>query len=70
MSVSVDFPVVARWVSTASRYSLEAFVLLRQVGLADLLLLVVLLLAMVHERTRQLARITHSVESDQISIAA
>jgi hypothetical protein len=70
MSVSADFPVVARWVSQSSSYSLEAFVLLRQVGLADLMLLLVLLLAMAHERTRQLATLTLSAESDQMPIAA
>ena len=70
MSASADFEVVKRWVSAASGHSLTAFVLLRQAGLADLLLVLVLLLAMGHERTRVPMRGTASDEADELAIAA
>jgi hypothetical protein len=70
MSASADFEVVKRWVSNASEHSLTAFILLRQAGLADLLLLCVLLLAMGRERTRVWAHGTASAEADDLAIAA
>ena len=70
MSASADFEVVKRWVSAASEHSLTAFVLLRQAGLADLLLVLVLLLAMGHERTRERMRGTASDEAEDLAIAA
>ncbi|HEY4382809.1 MAG TPA: glycosyltransferase 87 family protein [Acidobacteriaceae bacterium] len=50
MSLSAQFPDVERWVAGLPTYSLAGFLLLRQVGLADLLLLLVLLIAMTKER--------------------
>jgi hypothetical protein len=70
MSASADFEVVKRWVSAASGHSLTAFVLLRQAGLADFLLVLVLLLAMGHERTRERMRGTASDEAEDLAIAA
>ena len=70
MSVSADLPVVERWVSSASAHSLEAFVLLRQVGLADLLLLLVLLVALRRECARNFASRAGSTEADEMLIAA
>ena len=70
MSASADFDSVKRWVSATSEHSLTAFVLLRQAGLADLLLVLVLLLAMGHERTRVPMRGTASDEADELAIAA
>jgi hypothetical protein len=70
MSASADFPIVERWVEAAPVYSLTAFVLLRQAGLADFLLLVVLLLAMRHEQTRSSARVEPYSEPDELQAAA
>ena len=63
MSVSVDLPAVTRWVAAASQHSMAAFVLLRQVAIADLLLLPVLLLAMERERASRRGR--RSLSSDE-----
>jgi hypothetical protein len=70
MSASADFPVVQRWIANVPPYSLQAFLLLRQVGLADLLLLLVLLLAMDHEHARRWASRTGDVDSDELAAAA
>ena len=53
MSASAAFPVVVRWVTAASPDSLTAFLLLRQVGLAELLLLLVLMVAIHREHQRR-----------------
>ena len=70
MSVSADFPLVRNWISNAPYYSLQAFVLLRQAGLADLLLLIVLLTAMQHEHARRWASHTGEAEVDELAAAA
>jgi hypothetical protein len=49
MSISVDLPIIVGWVANAPANSLLAFVLLRQVGLATILLFLVLLFAMEDE---------------------
>jgi hypothetical protein len=61
---------VQRWIANVPPYSLQAFLLLRQVGLADLLLLLVLLLAMHHEHARRWASRTGDVDSDELAAAA
>jgi hypothetical protein len=70
MSASADLPVVVRWVAAAPEHSLVAFVLLRQVGLADFLLLLVLLLAMEHEHARRRVRHTQYTEADELQAVA
>jgi hypothetical protein len=70
MSVSLNFPVVVRWVAAAPEHSMTAFVLLRQVGLADALLLVVLLLAMKREQAHDRVRSTQQADADELQAAA
>jgi hypothetical protein len=70
MSTSADFPVVKRWVESLPASSPLAFLLLRQAGLADCLLLLVLLLALKSEVGRQLMRNTGSAEADERQAAA
>jgi len=70
MSASADFPIVKRWIENAPPYSMQAFLLLRQVGLADLLLLLVILMAMHHERVRRRISRVGDVESSDLAAAA
>lgn len=70
LSVSADFPVVERWVATLPTYSPLAFLLLRQAGLADCLLLLVLLLALNKERARQILLETQPVEEEETQAVA
>lgn len=70
ISTSVDLSVVKRWVAAESANSPFSFLLLRQAGLADCLLLLVLLLALKREPGRQLMRNTGSAEADERQAAA
>jgi hypothetical protein len=70
MSTSADLPVVIRWVSSAGAHSLVAFALLRQVGLADLLLLLVLLVAMTREHAYREGIGTGLAEQEELPVAA
>ena len=70
MSASAEFPIVKRWIEHAPPYSMQAFLLLRQVGLADLFLLLVVLMAMHHERARRRSSQTGDVESNELAAAA
>jgi hypothetical protein len=70
MSASADFPVVQRWLANLPANSLQAFLLLRQVGLADLLLLLVLLMAMHHEHARRWVSRPADIEPDELATAA
>ncbi len=69
MSISVAFPVVERWLTALPTDSPLAFLLLRQAGLADLLLLVVLQSALRRETARQPMRNAQSVELDATQAA-
>jgi hypothetical protein len=62
--------VVERWVAALPANSPLAFLLLRQAGLADCLLLVVLLLALKSEGGRLVTRSTQSAEADEPQAAA
>jgi hypothetical protein len=62
--------MIVRWVSAAPAHSPTAFILLRQAGLADLLLLLVLLLAMEREHAHQAARSLEIAEADEVEAAA
>lgn len=70
VSASADFPVVKHWVEDQPTYSPLAFLLLRQAGLADCLLVLVLLLALKSERAHQPMRSTQSAEADEPQAAA
>jgi hypothetical protein len=70
ISASADFPVVKHWVESLPAYSPLAFLLLRQAGLADCLLVVVLLLALRSEHAPWSMRDIQSVEADQSQAAA
>lgn len=70
MSVSADFPVVVRWVAAAPPHSLTAFLLLRQAGLAELLLLLVLLVAIQREHQRSIALPAEEAEPQDLHAAA
>jgi hypothetical protein len=69
MSVSADFPIVVGWVAAMPAHSLLAFVLLRQVGLAAILLFTVLLLAMEREHRRSRANVQY-IEAETLQAAA
>jgi hypothetical protein len=62
--------VVQRWLANLPANSLQAFLLLRQVGLADLLLLLVLLMAMHHEHARRWVSRPADIEPDELATAA
>lgn len=70
ISTSADFPVVERWVAALPPNSPLVFLLLRQAGLADCLLLLVLLRALKSEGGRLLIRSTQSAEGDEPQAAA
>jgi hypothetical protein len=70
MCVSWDFPVVKSWTDALPANSPMAFLLLRQAGLADCVLLVVLLLALRSERAHKLVRDTRPGEATQSQAAA
>lgn len=70
MSLSASFPVVERWVAAVPANSFTAFVLLRQVGLADVLLLLVLLFAMEQERIRIAIQAIQKAEAEDLHAAA
>jgi hypothetical protein len=70
LSVSADFPVVERWIASLPTYSPLAFLLLRQAGLADCLLLFVLLLALERERARKPMQNIRSIEADETQAVA
>jgi hypothetical protein len=53
MSFSADFPTVVGWLSALPPNSPLKFLLLRQAGLAEALLLVVLLYSLWRERSRR-----------------
>lgn len=70
MSVSADFPVVAHWVAILPFYSPLAFVLLRQAGLANLLLLGAVSLALARENAVVAAGQAEVIESEEMTAAA
>ena len=70
MSASAAFPDVARWVATAPPHSLTAFLLLRQVGLAELLLLLVLMVAIHREHQRRNILPAQEAEPQDLHAAA
>ena len=70
MSISADFPTVQRWVARASTHSLTAFVLLRQAGIADLLLLAVVGMALLQENAVRAARRASTAETESVPAAA
>jgi hypothetical protein len=70
MSFSPDFPAVVRWVAAAPPHSLTAFLLLRQAGLAELLLLLVLLVAIQREHQQSIALPLHEAEPQDLHAAA
>lgn len=70
MSASAAFPAVVRWVTAAPPDSLTAFLLLRQVGLAELLLLLVLMVALHREHQRRNVLLAHEAEPEDLHAAA
>jgi hypothetical protein len=70
MSASFDFPVVEHWLAALPAYSPLAFLLLRQAGLADCLILFVLLLALKRDRGRQPMVNAESFETDESQAVA
>jgi hypothetical protein len=70
MSASADFPVVERWVAAVPAHSLAAFLLLRQVALADIFLVLVFVLAMTHEQRRQVVCLEEDSEAAEFGAAA
>jgi hypothetical protein len=70
MSASAAFPDVVRWVTAAPPNSLTAFLLLRQVGLAELLLLLVLMVAIHREHQRRYALPAQEAEPQDLHAAA
>ena len=70
MSVSWDFPVVKGWVDALPANSPWAFLLLRQAGLADCLLLLVLLLGLRREDEHRIVLETDSAELAESQAAA
>lgn len=69
MSASAAFPDIVRWVAAAPPHSLTAFLLLRQVGLAELLLLPVLLVS-IHREQRRAALLTQEAQPKDLYAAA
>jgi hypothetical protein len=70
MSVSANFATVQGWLASLPTHSVAAFVLLRQAGLADCLVLVALVLALRNERMRQGVRYEPYAELDPLQAAA
>jgi len=70
MSISADFPTVMRWLSALPADSVLSFVLLRQAGLAELLLLVILLFSLRQERPEHRAGILEPEYAEEIRHAA
>jgi hypothetical protein len=70
MSVSADFPVVKGWVDALPANSPVAFLLLRQAGLADCLLLLVLLLGLRRDEQHRVVPETHAAEMAESQAAA
>jgi len=70
ISMSADFPTVQRWVAAASVHSLTAFVLLRQVGIADVLLLAAVGFALMRENAAGAARQPRTVQTEGVAAAA
>ena len=70
MSISADFPSVVRWLSALPADSVLSFVLLRQAGLAELLLLVILLFSLRQERPEHRAGILEPEYAEEIRHAA
>jgi hypothetical protein len=70
MSASPAFAVVQRWVAGVPVHSLTAFLLMRQVGLADLLLLLVVQLALVRENAGVREHRVPMVDAEELRVAA
>jgi hypothetical protein len=70
ISISADFPSVQRWVSGVSAHSVMAFILLRQAGIADLLLLTVAGFALAQENGIRAARQARTAEAEDVAAAA
>ena len=70
ISVSVDLSYVQHWVVDVPRYSFAAFLLLRQAGIADLLLLAAVLMALARENSAQAALPEAMTPANSISAAA
>jgi hypothetical protein len=70
MSVSVGLPTVGAWVDALPTHSPLAFLLLRQAGLADFLLLLVLLFGLKREQERQVVLEAQFVAAGESQAAA
>ncbi len=70
MSGSPAFVVVQRWVAAVPAHSLAAFLLMRQVGLADLLLLLVVGFALIRENAAGRWREVRIADKDELRVAA
>jgi hypothetical protein len=70
MSVSVGLPTVGAWVDALPTHSPLAFLLLRQAGLADFLLMLVLLFGLKREQERQVVLEAQFVAAGESQAAA
>lgn len=70
MSVSVDFPTVVSWLSAQPSDSVFSFVLLRQAGLAELLLLIILLFSLRQELPEHCVAVREPAYPEEIRHAA
>ncbi|HKO20132.1 MAG TPA: glycosyltransferase 87 family protein [Acidobacteriaceae bacterium] len=70
MSISVDFPTVVSWLSALPSDSAFSFVLLRQAGLAELLLLMILLFSVRQELPEHRVAVLEPAYKEEIRHAA